>query len=62
VIAGTSAGATALGRTMILGGERPDVSAAASFIRAARRITPHLSTTDHSKTMPVVIVEPKGGL
>ena len=29
VIAGTSAGATALGRTMILGGERPDVSAAA---------------------------------
>ena len=29
VIAGTSAGATAMGRTMILGGERPDVSAAA---------------------------------
>jgi cyanophycinase len=29
VIAGTSAGATALGRTMILGGEGPDVSAAA---------------------------------
>jgi len=29
VIAGTSAGATALGRTMILGGGRPDVSAAA---------------------------------
>jgi cyanophycinase len=28
VIAGTSAGATALGRTMILGGEGPDVSAA----------------------------------
>jgi len=29
VIAGTSAGATAMGRTMILGGEGPDVSAAA---------------------------------
>jgi cyanophycinase len=29
VVAGTSAGATALGRTMILGGEGPDVSAAA---------------------------------
>ncbi len=29
VIAGSSAGATAMGRTMILGGERPDVSAAA---------------------------------
>jgi cyanophycinase len=29
VIAGTSAGATALGRTMILGGEGPEVSAAA---------------------------------
>jgi cyanophycinase len=29
VIAGTSAGATAMGRTMILGGGRPDVSAAA---------------------------------
>ena len=28
VVAGTSAGATALGRTMILGGEGPDVSAA----------------------------------
>ena len=28
VIAGTSAGATAMGRTMILGGEGPDVSAA----------------------------------
>jgi cyanophycinase len=28
VVAGTSAGATALGRTMILGGERPGVSAA----------------------------------
>jgi cyanophycinase len=29
VVAGTSAGATAMGRTMILGGEGPDVSAAA---------------------------------
>lgn len=29
VVAGTSAGATALGRTMILGGEGPDVSASA---------------------------------
>jgi cyanophycinase len=29
VVAGTSAGATALGRTMILGGDGPDVSAAA---------------------------------
>ncbi len=34
----------------------------ASFTRAARRITPHLSTTDHSRTMAVMIDEPKDGL
>lgn len=41
VVAGTSAGATALGRTMILGGDGPEVSAAAVRTGPGLGLVPH---------------------